>query len=132
MGQSKVKRKKASIKHRFYCIIDVDNIDQRTNVGKTIQFLKQQLQAYVGEGNIATELLSHRIIYKTIRLSLYETEKLVNESPDEIDHYLPMSNSLRSDLQLLARFAGRAKPPDLNDYLKEVYGTKTEHNKDSD
>ena len=131
LGSRAVKKKKGGEKHRFYCVIDINNLDQRTNVAKTVQFLKDQLQAYIGEGNIVTDLLTHRIIYKTIRLSMYETDKLLQESLDEIDHYLPMSNSLRLDLQTLANMAGKPKPPDLNDYLKATY-EDTNDNKNAD
>jgi len=128
------KRKIPTRKHHFYAAIDLNYIDQRTTLGSVVKILQDELRAYVGEPNVVTDALSHRIIYKIVRCSLYETGQLQKDAAvnEEADHYLSMTNSLRSDLQLLARFAGKSKPPNLDDYLKEVYGNKTDNNKSAD
>ena len=128
----KKKNKLPKRKHRFYCGIDLDYIDMRTTLGQTVKALRQELRAFVGEANVLTDVLCHRIIYKAIKLSMYETAKLLRESPDEAKHYLPMANSLRLDLLALSNLAGKPQPPDLNNYLKEVYGSQAKHNKSID
>lgn len=106
----------------FYREIDIESLDARTYLGKSVQLLKSELRAYVGQSNAATELLISRITYKVIKLSLYEAACLQNPENREAPHYLPMANSLRLDLQALAGMAGQAKPPDLEDYLRGEYG----------
>jgi hypothetical protein len=105
--------------------IDLELVDGRTRLGKTITVLRNTLREYVGVSTPATELLIQRIVFKSIRLSMYECAAL-NDGPGmkPADHYIPLSNSLRLDLQALAQMAGKPKAPDLNDYLKSAYGDK--------
>lgn len=127
------KRKIPTRKHHFYAAIDLNYLDQRTTLGSVVKLLQDELRAYVGESNVVTDGLSHRIIYKIIRCSLYETAQLKDNAPVdmEADHYIALSNSLRYDLQLLAKFADKPKPPDLDHYLRKVYESETDDNKNS-
>jgi len=84
--------------------------------------LQERLRDFVGVSNAVTDLLIHRILYKSLRLSMYETSKILDDPFQEADHYLPMSNSLRLDLTALASMAGKKRPPSLDDYLQENYG----------
>jgi len=114
------------IKHGLYERLDLSGIDQRTIVGRVVKTLKKQLREYVGDGNAATEILIQRIAYKTLRCSRYEVNNLGSKQDVESDHYLPMSNSLRLDLQALAQLVGRVKGPDIEDYINKEYGEKKE------
>lgn len=108
--------------HGLYTEIDINTIDRRTKLGITIKNLQKQLREYVGQTTTASELLIHRVVYKTIKLSLYESFSLENIEHKEADHYLPMANSLRLDLVALASMAGKPKAPDLNEYINAKYG----------
>jgi len=109
------------VKHGLY--LQLNGIDGRTRLGKTVIALRDVLREYVGESTPVTELLVQRICYKSLRLGLYEASQLVNLEEAEVDHYLPMANSLRHDLALLATMAGKPKAPNLNEYLKTHYGS---------
>lgn len=113
--------------------IDLALVDGRTRLGKTITVLRNSLREYVGVSTPATELLIQRIVFKSIRLSMYECAAL-NDGPGAkpADHYIPLSNSLRLDLQALAQMAGKPQPPDLDDYLRKTYGkSNAEHHSSS-
>ncbi len=114
------KRRFAVMKHGLY--IQVNGIDGRTRLGKTISALRNQLRNFVGESTTGSELLIARIVYKSIRLGLYEAAKFADLEGGEADHYLPMSNSLRLDLVALATMAGKPKVPDLDEYIRANYG----------
>jgi len=114
----------APFKHGLYTEIDLNCLDKRTRLAKAIKSLKKELRDFVGNPTPATELLIHRIIYKTVKLSLYESTSLQDPKNEEAAHYLPMSNSLRLDLVALAGMVGKSKPPDLGKYLAENYGDK--------
>jgi len=105
----------------------LSDLDNRTALAKSVTELKDYLIQWVQNPNPAAEILIQKIVYKTIRTSLYEASvlKKLNLGDDdfkESDHYLPMSNSLRLDLQMLAKMAGRSQEPDLGAYLAEKYG----------
>lgn len=106
-------------RHGFY--MSLENVDGRTCLGKAIKRLRERLREYVEEATPATEILIERILYKSIRISLYEANRL-NNPAKESDHYLPMSNSLRLDLQVLSQLAGRVKSPSLDEILREIGG----------
>lgn len=118
-------------KHRLYCEIDINKLDKRTRAGQAIIAMGDRLRDFVCVNNAVTDMLIQRILYKSLRLSMYETSKIFDDQFQEADHYLPMANSLRLDLAALAGMAGKPKAPDLNDYLKRVY-EESEHNKNTD
>ncbi len=94
-------------------------LDGRTNLSKLIRELKKELTEYVGESTIAAEMLIQRIVYKHLRLSQYENTFIENPKNEEKQHYIPLANSLRLDLQALKELAGKSTaPPDLRSYLK--------------
>jgi len=107
-----------ALKHSLYKRIDLSAIDKRTALGKTIEIIKRELRDYVNGGSIVSELLTQRIVYKVVKLSLYEVNQLTNRERPEADHYLPMSNSLRLDLAMLKQLSGKAKGPSLEKYLQ--------------
>lgn len=110
----------------LYKITDERSLDGRTTTAKVIRELKRELQEYVGQPTITAELLIQRIIYKHIRLSQYENAFVENPKSEEKMHYLPMSNSLRLDLQTLKDMVGQKKqPPDLQGYLKQFKESKS-------
>lgn len=115
-------RKHPSETHGLYCLVDVGLIDRRTRIGRTVKALKHEFRRYVGESDILTEALAQRIIYKIIKLSMYEATQLREDGVGEADPYLPMANSLRLDLEALERLAGKShgRTLDLDQWLKKV------------
>jgi hypothetical protein len=104
--------------------LDFRHLDGRSRLSKSIKYVKRELRAFVGENNIIAETLIQGIAYKFVRLVMYMANQ-VGEDPGESDHFIPMSNSLRLDLQFLANLAGKPKQaPDLNRYLEVTYGAK--------
>ena len=75
----------------------------------------------MGGSTTASELLISRICYKTIKLSLYEASSLTSLVNVESAHYLPMSNSLRLDLQALAELAKKQPPGDLYEKWRQEF-----------
>ena len=109
------------LKHHFYTKLDLSGIDKRTKLGRSIKALRRELREYVGEPSIGSEILIQRIIFKVIKLAQYEMVSLVNAYTDEAQHYLPMANSLRLDIQALQKMAGnKSKTPDLSRYLNKL------------
>lgn len=116
------KHRFARVKHGLY--LQLNGIDGRTRLGKTVAALRDVLREYVGSPTPVTELLVQRICYKSLRLGLYEASRLADLGEAEVDHYLPMSNSLRHDLALLATMAGKPKAPNLKKYIQATYGER--------
>lgn len=97
-------------------------VDKRSKLGKAIDALYSYLREYTGEETIITELLISRIVFKSIKLHLFESTSFAEPIQDLPKEYLSMSNSLRRDLAALARYAEQPETPNLDDYLKRVYG----------
>lgn len=108
--------------HGLYRKIDLATLDGRTILGRAAKEIKAELQAFVGTGSVITDLLIQQIVYKTLRLKLYQGNNLDNPVDFEAAHFLPLANSLRLDLQELAKQAGQSKPPSLDDYLNGLQG----------
>lgn len=119
---------KHSYRHGLHLDLRIGTVDERTQVGKAHKALTAHLRQHVGESTIITELLLSRIVFKALKLYLYESEELGNPLNDQISVYLSISNSLRRDLAELDRFAAAPKEQDLMSYLKEHY-EKSEHHK---
>jgi hypothetical protein len=110
----------------LYTQLDEQNLDGRTTLAKLVKELGQELNEYVGNRSIVSDILIQRIIFKHIRLASYESKFIENPDSEEKQHYLPMANSLRLDLQALAGLAGKSKPPDLGKYIETNY-SKEKH-----
>jgi hypothetical protein len=109
-------------KHGLYLDLRIGAIDERTSVGKAHKALTAHLRQFVGESTVVTELLLSRIVFKALKLYIFESEELNKPLDNNIAVYLSISNSLRRDLAELDRFAAAPKEADLMDYLKEKYG----------
>ena len=116
--------KKHSYRHGLYLDLRIGNIDERTSVGKAHKALTGHLRQFVGESTVITELLLSRIVFKALKLYLFESEELGKPLSEMLPVYLSMSNSLRRDLAELNRLASAPKEQDLMDYLKENYELK--------
>ena len=118
------------VEHGLYRKLDITRIDGRTELGKAVNALRSALQEFVPEPTPFTDILIQRIIYKHVRLTLYETRMLCSDDPgdlaNEVQHYSQISNGLRTDLQTLANLAGKPKDetPDLAQYVNKKYGKK--------
>lgn len=103
--------------HGLYRRIDLETLDGRTRLGRAAKEIQAELKAYVGQGSVITDVLINQIVYKVLRLRLYQSNNFDNPDDFEAAHYLPLSNSLRLDLQELARQTGETRPPSLDEYL---------------
>ncbi len=123
------KRKDAKhpiITHGLYADLARRKIDGRTKLAKALREARDCLiQLFPGgQTNAAARLLIDRIIYKALKLSLYEAQDLKGMegiSPGSEQRYLNMANSLREDIRLLTALAQRQhsgkEVPELQDYL---------------
>ena len=96
-------------------------------MGKAYKMLQDYLRAYVGESTIVTEMLINRIVYKSIKCYLFESQDIEKQMLDDSAGtlYLSYTNSLRRDLAELDRLATAPKENELMTYLKENYEPKS-------
>jgi hypothetical protein len=113
-------------RHGLYLDLRINTIDERTSIGKAHKALTAHLRQFVGESTVITELLLSRIVFKALKLYLFESEELNKPLDDHIAVYLSMSNSLRRDLAELDRMASAPKEKELMAYLKENYGKQAD------
>ena len=112
-------------RHGLHLDFESRAIDTRTRLGKAHQALKQHLREFVGEGTVVSELLISRIVFKSLKLFLFESSDMEKPIADLPPAYLSMSNSLRRDLVALSQITGKkTSTPDLMEYLKTEYGEK--------
>jgi hypothetical protein len=100
-------------------------LDRRTKAAKALEAARNSLAAlFPGELNAAAEILIDRIVFKALKLSIFERLAIKGHvSPNGEETYIRLSNSLRDDLRLLMALADRKAPseaPDLNQYLKAL------------
>ena len=120
------KPKLQSFSHGLYLDLRINTVDERTSIGKAHKALTSHLRQFVGESTVITELLLSRIVFKALKLYLFESEELSKPLSEMLPVYLSMSNSLRRDLAELSRMASAPKEQDLMDYLKSNYGKTNE------
>ena len=125
-NKSPTKNAMQPYKHGLYLDLRIGNIDERTSIGKAHKALFGHLRQFVGESTVITELLLSRIVFKALKLYLFESEELGKPLSEMLPVYLSMSNSLRRDLAELNRFAAAPKEQDLMGYLKKHYGKYSE------
>lgn len=75
----------------FYRTIDIESLDNRSTIGKSVHNLKTALREFIGTPSVVGELLISRITYKTIKLSLYKDQCLQDSQNIEAHHYLPIA-----------------------------------------
>lgn len=106
----------------LYQKLDINQLDGRTGIAKTIRALTSELENYVGEITAPAQMLIQRIVYKHLRLSQYENSTIEDPKNVEAQHYIPLANSLRLDLLSLKEMAAQKAPqPDLQGYIKGNY-----------
>jgi len=132
LGKAKVPQKKGAnasmITHGLYCDPSKWEIDGRTLLAKQLNQLRAGLAAlFPGGPDKAGALLIDRIVYKGLKLALYEATDLTSAEgvpPGSEMKYLQMSNSLREDIRLLSAMAKAQAPspgdPDLKEYLEAL------------
>lgn len=103
------------------------DLDGRTLLAKQLTAFRTGLEALFRQGpDHAEKLLIDRVVYKAVKLALYEATDLFGEdgvSPAAEQRYLQMTNSFREDLRLLkamARDQAPARDPDLQEYLETL------------
>jgi hypothetical protein len=111
--------------HGLY--IDVAAIKKTSKAGRAITAIKQALRDWIGEGNVGAELILQRIAYKALRLSLYEASRFEDPDQSEAAHYLPMSNSLRLDIQAVLNMReSQGKPASYDEVVGKIQQAMTE------
>jgi len=126
------KRKNAKhpvIVHGLYADLEKRKLDGRTRVVKAMKEARAGLMQLFPNGrvNAAASLIIDRVVYKALKLSLYEMQDLKGMSgisPESKNKYLEIANSMRDDLRFLTNLAARQSPerefPDLSEYLETV------------
>lgn len=121
-------RKGETISHGLHADIAKRKIDGRTGLGKALRQGREGLARLFPQGpNEAASLLIDRIVFKALKLALYEAtdlKGLAGAGAAAEQRYITMSNSLREDIRLLSQMAQRqqAEPddPDLKEYLEAI------------
>jgi hypothetical protein len=117
------------IVHGLYADLAKRKIDGRTKVSKAMREIRNGLiQLFPGgQMNAVAGLIIDRLVYKSLKLALYEAHDLKGMeglSPGSEQRYLAMANSFREDIRLLVNLAARHSPerdfPDLSEYLEII------------
>ena len=116
------------VRHGLYADPAKWDLDGRTTLAKQLVLLRTGLAALFPDGpDRAGALLIDRVVYKSLKLALYEATDLTSTEgvpPGSEMKYLQMSNSLREDIRLLTALAQRQAPapgdPDLREYLESI------------
>jgi hypothetical protein len=103
------------------------DIDGRTLLAKQLDELRMGLKAmFIGDPDRAAAVLIDRVVYKTLKLAIYEAQDLIGTealSPSSEVRYMQMANSLRADLIALSTMS-RRKPVvgevDIQTYLASL------------
>lgn len=108
----------------LYSHLEKWKLDGRCKVVKALENAKAGLAQLFPQGvNGPAAMLIDRIVYKALKLSIFESMDLKGEpmTPGSEQKYLNMANSLREDLRLLNALAQRQVPdkgvPSLEEYL---------------
>jgi hypothetical protein len=132
MGGQKIPTKQGTntpmVRHGLYADPAKWDLDGRTTLAKQLVLLREGLAALFPDGpDKAGSLLIDRLVYKSLKLALYEATDLTSTEgvpPGSEMKYLQMAGSLRADLQLLTTLAQRQAPapgdPDLKEYLETL------------
>jgi hypothetical protein len=111
------------IRHGLYVDLERYRIDGRSALGQALAKSKGALaEMFVNGPDAAASLLINRIMYKALRLELFENWDMSTgeAKPTAVQQYIILSNSLRNDLNALISMTGRQVPhkaPDLHEYL---------------
>jgi hypothetical protein len=124
---TKRKSRHPVITHGLYSHLESVKLDGRTKVVQALQTAREALALLFPQGvNAPAAMVIDRIVYKALKLSLYEAHELSGGAvaPGGEVRYLTMSNSLREDLRMLAALAEK-KPhepqiPSLEQYLSSL------------
>lgn len=116
------------IVHGLYADLAKRKLDGRTKLAKAMRKARAGLiQLFPGgHTNAAAGLLIDRILFKALKLSLYEAHDLKGMeglSPGSEQRYLNMANSLREDIRLLTALAQKQTPErgqELQEYLQTL------------
>ena len=96
-------------------------VDGRTKLAKNITFLKDSLRDHLGgKINIMQQIIIDRVVYKIVKVSLYENGIVAH--PDQEgsrDYYIALANSIRLDLMALGIEGKAAEPLTVEQYLKD-------------
>jgi hypothetical protein len=107
-------------KHCLWVDFKAVKLDGRTALAKAINLMRRELIKHVGgKPSIAQALLIERVIHKSMKAFIYETNFFLDQKQGSEDHYLALVNSLRLDLQALGLQRSGGKVGDLAEYLNK-------------
>jgi len=89
--------------HGLHIDLRPKDLDGRTVPGQMVKVLGRYLREYIGQSTAASEVLINRIVFKAVKLSIYESHCFSQPLKDLDPFYLPMTNSLRQDLIALGQ-----------------------------
>jgi hypothetical protein len=96
------------------------SVDCRSQVGRYIRDLANELAAHVGSPSPAQRVLIKQAAIKSAKLGLL-TDKILSNTEPDLDLatrcYVSWSNSLRRDLEALGLRKPEAQVPALSDFL---------------
>ena len=126
MTESKLPTKNKYNSRAKHCLwVDFKSVklDGRTALAKAINLMRRELVKHVGgKPSIAEALLIERVVHKSVKAFLYETNYFWDQNQGSEAHYLALVNSLRLDLQTLGLKRQGKKILDLNEYLNKKGG----------
>ena len=129
----KRKSKHPVITMGLYAHIEKYKLDGRTKPVQQMARARVALCQLFPQGvNAPAALIIERVLYKALKLSIYEAMDLAGEpmTPGGEQKYLTMANSLREDLRILTALADRKPPeggvPSLQEYLASLKQTGSE------
>lgn len=107
-------------KHCLWVDFKTVKLDGRTALAKKINSLRHELIEHVGgKPSVVERLLIERIVHKSIKAFLYETNYYSEKDQGSEDHYYALVASLRRDCVALGLKRSEKKVWDLNEYLSK-------------
>ena len=108
------------LKHCLWIDFKTVKLDGRTALARAINKLRRELVNHLGgKPSIAETILIERVVHKSMKAFIYETEFFLNKDQGSRDHYLALVNSLRLDLQALGLKQNEKKVLDLGEYIQK-------------
>ncbi len=108
---------KSRAKHCIWVDFKRVKLDGRTALARAINLMRRELVKHVGgKPSIAEALLIDRIVHKSVKAYIYETNFFTDQKQGSKDHYLALVNSLRLDLQALG-IKRQKRNLDLGEFL---------------
>ena len=109
----------SGLRHSLYYDARKFHVDYRTAFGRMLRSIERALlEQFKGEPPVTARLIAQRTSFKLMRAATYESAVIKScENPSrnaDLD-YVTLTNSIRTDLTLLAGMAQQSAQPDTPD-----------------